>query len=73
MSDDADRAECLIEQHLDDALAEAHEHAIVPEVEPTGVCLYCHIRLLTAKRWCDADCRNDWDHERKLRMLQGVK
>ena len=73
MSDDADLAETLIEQHLDDALAEFHEHALVPEVEPTGECLYCHARLLTAKRWCDAAHRDAWEHERQLRQMQGVK
>ena len=28
---------------------------------PTGRCLYCGERLPAPMRWCDADCRNEWE------------
>ena len=40
--------------------------------EATGVCLYCGTRLLTARRWCDVDCRDAWDHEQQLNRMRGV-
>lgn len=26
----------------------------------TGVCLCCGAELADGRRWCDADCRDDW-------------
>lgn len=28
--------------------------------EPTGLCLSCEAPLPEGRRWCDADCRDDW-------------
>ena len=72
MSDDADRAEVLIEHAVDDALAEAHARADLPEVEATGYCLFCYTPLLTARRWCNANCRDAWQHEHDLNLMKGV-
>lgn len=35
--------------------------------EATGQCLWCGALLLDEQRWCDADCRDDWerDHARR--------
>lgn len=35
--------------------------------EATGECLYCSERLPAPMRWCDADCRNDWESLNKKR------
>jgi len=34
---------------------------------PTGHCLWCGAALRAPLRWCDADCRDDWerDHARR--------
>lgn len=34
---------------------------------PTGECLWCGAKLRRPLRWCDADCRDDWerDHARR--------
>lgn len=72
MSDDADRAEELIEQRLDDALAEAHTRAATPEIAATGECRFCLAPLPGGRRFCDADCRDAWQHERDLRLMKGV-
>lgn len=36
---------------------------------PTGQCLWCGAPLDPPRRWCDADCLNDWerDHARRAR------
>ncbi|WP_274585342.1 hypothetical protein V9W64_10550 [Neisseria leonii] len=41
--------------------------AAVREAEPTGSCLYCEEPLSDGLRWCNADCRDDWERERKRR------
>ena len=39
------------------------------EVKPTGRCLFCHELLGDDHRWCDSDCRDDWEHERRMKGL----
>lgn len=29
----------------------------------TGYCLACGVALDGGRRWCDADCRDDWQRE----------
>ncbi len=29
---------------------------------PTGLCLFCGLVLTSGKRWCDAECRDEWQH-----------
>lgn len=31
-----------------------------PGPAPTGCCLYCGERLPSPMRWCDAECRDEW-------------
>jgi hypothetical protein len=33
----------------------------------SGHCLYCNARLPQPMRWCDAECRNEWTEEERLR------
>lgn len=35
--------------------------------QPAGACLWCGAPLAPHLRWCDADCRDDWerDHARR--------
>lgn len=30
---------------------------------PTGRCHACDAPLVNGSRWCDADCRADWEYE----------
>lgn len=32
--------------------------------DPTGHCLYCGAPLAEGLRWCDVDCRDDWERVR---------
>lgn len=70
--DDADRAEEKIEQALEDSLAavrRAQEHGWVA----VGLCLYCGVTLPPGRRFCDADCRDGFDEEARLKRIGGVK
>lgn len=37
----------------------------------TGCCLYCGERLPMPQRWCDADCRGDYDEEQDALRRRG--
>lgn len=69
--DAADRAEDRIEQAMDDALAKVRR-AQDKGPRAVGVCLYCAETLPAPMRFCDADCRDAWDHERRLKRMEGV-
>ncbi len=76
MADDADRAEYLIEQAAADGLAEVRR-ALDAGPRAVGVCLYCAEPLPPGRLFCDADCRDAdcrdaYDHEQRLRRMQGV-
>lgn len=42
-------------------------HSAPDEVEPVGVCLNCAAQVPDGLRWCDADCRDDWQARRNRR------
>lgn len=48
------------EQETDIALRQARA-AAASLPEPTGVCLNCCDAVPDGHRWCDADCRDDWE------------
>jgi hypothetical protein len=58
MSDDADRADSLIESTLQDALAAAR---MTMGPEATGYCLWCEEPLAEGRRWCCIECREEWE------------
>lgn len=70
--DDADRAEVNIEHAMEDALAEVRR-AQQQGVKAIGMCLFCGADLPPMLRFCDADCRDGYDHEQRLKRMQGVK
>lgn len=39
------------------------------KAEPSGIglCLNCGAGIEDARRWCDAECRDDWEAEQKRR------
>ncbi len=57
MPDDLDRATAWEELHRETAL---RNRARPPAVQATGLCLNCDTPLAAGRRWCDADCRDDW-------------
>ncbi|TCS70754.1 hypothetical protein EDC61_11481 [Sulfuritortus calidifontis] len=57
MADEADRAQDVIDLLLGAAIQGAKKPGGPP---PTGSCLNCGEPLKPGLRWCDADCRDDW-------------
>jgi hypothetical protein len=45
----------------------------LPEApEATGFCLNCGVPLPPGVRWCDADCRDDWERLDAALRRQGL-
>lgn len=65
MSNDADEAQRVSE--LFDSLAIAQARKVVQTAASTGRCLYCSTPVAAEARFCDADCRDDfeWINRRK--------
>ena len=37
----------------------------------TGFCAWCDAPVPNEQRWCDVDCRNDWDRNEKKAATNG--
>ncbi|MGI9152734.1 MAG: hypothetical protein ACR2IY_02510 [Rubrivivax sp.] len=60
MSDNLDIASDR--EELDRAMAIAAKRPSGPT--PTGRCLYCDEIVADHQRWCDAQCRDEWEAHR---------
>lgn len=58
MADEADRASDQAEEILRRAIL--HTAQQKPQVEATGKCLNCGVKVRKGMRWCDHDCMSDW-------------
>ena len=58
-SDICDIADLEIERSVNRAIENARSE--IKELTFTGECLYCK-ELIEEGRWCDTDCRDDWDY-----------
>jgi hypothetical protein len=69
MPDLADQAQQTIELEASGELAKAKK----PEgPERTGLCAYCGEAVANPIfRWCNTECRNDWDDEQRLLRMKG--
>lgn len=61
--DQIDHANDLAEHEREIAIATAASAG--PVAAPTGRCLNCGVRLRKDRRWCNAECREDWEARRK--------
>lgn len=52
---DAEFEEKLLETQIQRAAK------FTPSAQATGRCLFCNKRVRKGLRWCDADCRDDWE------------
>lgn len=59
MSDDIDVANDLLLQMIDAGIKKANGKIKVHN--DTGKCLWCEEAVHDGRRWCDADCRNDYE------------
>ena len=82
-SDIGDQATALEELNLRVAL-ENQKLAALNQLKPRLVekkkngklvqvhtCLYCHEELEDGERFCDSDCRDDWQKEQNMRKITG--
>ena len=63
--DEADRAQIAIDKHLEFAI----KNSSGVTVKHNGFCLYCKEK--SDKRFCDVDCRDDYDAEEKIKRING--
>lgn len=67
MTDIADAADAAIDAEMRDALS--HKRPQGPE--PCGACHFCGQDLAPGLRWCDAECREDWERIQIARKRNG--
>lgn len=60
MADVLDLAQEQTEYLHEKRIKELRTRAGTLEVQPTGYCLSCGETVATGRRFCDADCRDDW-------------
>ena len=64
--DIADLAQIQVER-----LAHQELSARKPAAPPaTGACLWCDAPLADGRRWCDTDCRDDWERDHHAKGLR---
>lgn len=73
MPDDIDRAQQRDLQYQADCEMERRYQAAKSSIPATGECLYCGEPLADGLRFCDAEHRDGWEYEQRLKLMQGVK
>lgn len=66
MADEADQAQIIQEQALEIALGKQKAR---PRKNTTGRCLWCNDNVGTEAMFCDVDCRDDYEKNRRLHGL----
>ena len=61
MSDEFDMASDIEQQHRDSAINAIRKKK--PVAQATGLCLCCMIPVDNGRRWCCAECRDQWSKE----------
>jgi hypothetical protein len=59
MANEADQASEIEELFLSVSLANSRNQS-VDSPKAKGACLNCEDKLAPPLRWCDSDCRDDW-------------
>ena len=67
--DDADRA--AEREDIDREAAVAAIRRRIEVMPSLGYCYYCGEALRAGKRFCDADCRDDYDRQEKFKARTG--
>ena len=67
MSDIIDVAQAKAEAIASAELA--RRHPVGPAA--TGLCHWCGEPVPEGRRWCDADCRDDWQREQRRKTRHG--
>lgn len=70
MSDEADFAGDRIDQERERAISAARQQK--PAIA-TGLCFYCDEPVGPSVRFCDKNCADDFEYERRIRARQGAR
>jgi hypothetical protein len=70
--DEADRAQEHYEPFLAARIAQAGRAAEKARLSPVGRCYNCDTALRGALLFCDADCTEDFEAERRARARSGL-
>ena len=62
VADEIDLASEMMETQISRAVAKASGLEIPKNT--TGKCLYCRELVLDGRRWCDADCREEYERRK---------
>ena len=62
MADEIDLASDMMEAQISRAVAKAGGQEI--PTNHTGKCLYCREPVEDGRRWCDADCREEYERRK---------
>ena len=65
-ADRADREDIIREQ----AIAAVRRRS--KELAPIGFCYYCSEQVPAGSRFCDADCRDEYETEQRLKARQSL-
>lgn len=60
MADDVDQANDVSALLLADAIAKKKKTV---EAEATGECLNCSTKVAAGRRWCNAECRDEYERD----------
>lgn len=69
--DDTDRAQARDAQYQDDCERERQYQASRGSLPYTGCCHYCGAITGGGRRFCDAECRDAYDDEARIRRING--
>jgi hypothetical protein len=59
MSDEIDKASYIEQLQRDSAIYKARYAKT--KIVSTGKCLHCDAKVDGDRRWCNSDCRDDWE------------
>ena len=62
VADEIDLANNMMEEQISRAVAKAG--AVEIPTNETGRCLYCSEVVQDGRRWCDADCREEYERRK---------
>lgn len=69
--DKADIAQQIIDYLTEEAISQVLRNK-EESLRFRGYCHYCYEPVAHPQRFCDLDCRSDWDKEDRMRRINGI-
>ena len=63
MADEIDKANERAQELLEESLAKRREQG----PPACGFCYFCQAPVPNGHRWCDTECRRDWEREQQVK------